>query len=128
MPSVEKFYENLGKLFYAIADADDVIHKEEISALKNIVEKDWVKVEDLHDEFGTDAAYLIEIMFDWLDENRPPAYQAFYEFKDFKVENEKYFTPDVKALILKTAESIAISFEGKSIKEKQMLSKLRKIL
>lgn len=128
MPTVEKLYENLGKLFYAVADADDVIHKEEIDALKNIVEKDWVKVDDLHDEFGTDAAYLIEIMFDWLDENRPPAYQAFYEFKDFKDDNENYFTPDIKALILKTAESIAISFEGKNNKEKQMLSKLRKIL
>jgi len=128
MPSVEKLYENLGKLFYAIADADDVIHEEEIKTLRNIVEKDWVKVDDFHDEFGTDAAFLIEIMFDWLDENRPPAYQAFYEFKDFKEENEKFFTPDIKGLILKTAESIAISFDGKNNKEKQMLSKLREIL
>lgn len=128
MPTVEKLYENLGKLFYAIADADDVIQKEEINTLKEIVEQDWVKVDDIHDEFGTDAAFLIEMMFDWMEENRPPAYQAFYEFKDFKEENPDFFTPRINTLIWKTAESIASSFEGKNQDEQQMLSKLKEIL
>lgn len=128
MPSIEKLYQNLGKLFYAIAAADNEIHKEEIDTLKEIVEKDWVKVDDLKDEFGTDAAYLIEFIFDWLDENNPPAYMAFYEFKEFREENDHFFTPAIKDLIWKTADSIAASFEGRNPEEKSMLSKLKDIL
>lgn len=128
MPSVEKLYENLGKLFYAIAAADKVIHEEEIKTLEKIVKDDWVKVDDLKDEFGTDEAFYIEIMFDWMQENSPPAFQAFYEFKEFKDENEKLFTPKIKKLTLKTAESIARSFKGKDPAEETMLSKLKEIL
>lgn len=126
--SVEKLYENLGKLFYAIAAVDDIIHKEEIDTLKKIVERDWVRVDDHHDEFGTDAAYFIEIIFDWLEENQPPAYQAFYEFKEFKEENEKLFTLRIKKLIWKTALSIAESFGERNTDEQTMLSKLRELL
>lgn len=128
MAPVQKLYQNLGKLFYAIAAADNLVHQDEIKTLKNIVEKDWVKVDDLRDEFGTDAAYFIEIMFDWMDEVHPPAYQAFYEFKEFKKENEHLFTPQINQLIWKTADSIAYSFEGKKPEEQTMLSKLKEIL
>ncbi|HSP40284.1 MAG TPA: hypothetical protein VLN46_02550 [Gillisia sp.] len=128
MPSIEKLYENLGKLFYAIAAADKVIHEEEIETLEKIVREDWVKVDDLKDEFGTDEAFYIEIMFDWMQENSPPAFQAFYEFKDFKEENEKMFTPKIKELTWKTAESIAASFESKDPAEETLLSKLKEIL
>lgn len=128
MPSIEKLYENLGKLFYAIAAADNVIHKEEIETLEKIVREDWVKVDDLKDQFGTDEAFYIEMMFDWMQETSPPAFQSFYEFKDFKEENEDMFTPRIKKLALKTAESIASSFESSNPTEQTMLSKLREIL
>ncbi len=128
MESVKKLYENLGKLFYAIAAVDDEIHKEEIDTLNKIVERDWVRVDDFHDEFGTDAAYLIEIIFDWMDEDKPPAYQAFYEFRDFKKENEKLFTVKINKLIWKTALSISESFEERNPKEQTMLSKLRELI
>ena len=128
MPSIEKLYENLGKLFYAIAAADKVIHKEEIKTLERIVKEDWVKVDDYKDQFGTDDAFYIEIMFDWMQENSPPAYQAFYEFKEFKEDYEQLFTPKVKELTWKTATSIATSFEGNDPVEQTMLSKLKEIL
>ncbi|CAN5181516.1 hypothetical protein BH23BAC2_BH23BAC2_09960 [soil metagenome] len=128
MPTVEKLYENLGKLFYAIAAADKEIHKEEVQALKKIVKNDWVKVDDFKDAFGTDEAFYIEIMFDWMEENSPPAYQAFYEFKDFKDENENFFTKRVKDLTWKTADSIATSFDGKNNEVQKMLAKLKEIL
>lgn len=128
MPSIEKLYENLGKLFYAIAAADKVIHKEEIETLERIVREDWVKVDEIKDEFGTDEAFYIEIMFDWMQENSPPAYQSFYEFKDFKEENEKLFSPRIKDLTWKTATSIAASFDSENPAEQTMLSKLKEIL
>src|SRR5690606_13734934 len=128
MPSIEKLYENLGKLFYAIAAADKIIHEEEIKTLEKIVKEDWIKDDDFKDQFGTDEAFNIEIMIDWMQENSTTAFPAFYEFKNFKDENEELFTPRIKELTWKTAESIATSFEGKDPVEKTMLTKLKEIL
>lgn len=128
MHSVQKLYQNLGKVFYAVAASDDVVQIEEKKALKKIVKSDWVDVDDFQDEYGTDAAYMIEIIFDWLDQNQPPAKRAFQEFKIFKKEHEEFFTPGINELILKTSEEIAESFAGKSKKESEMISQLKLIL
>ncbi|MFO7721063.1 MAG: hypothetical protein R6W85_11545 [Gillisia sp.] len=128
MQDIQKLYQNLGKLFYAIAAADKVVHEEEKKTLKNIVRSEWLDVDDFKDEYGTDAAYLIEIIFDWLDENQPSAFSAFNDFKDFKKDNEKFFTPGIKKLIWKTADQIAASFSGKNKSELIMLSQLKAIL
>ena len=56
-------YQNLGKLFYAIAAIDRVIRAKEYAKLKELVKKDWVAVDQLTDEFKTDAAFQIEIVF-----------------------------------------------------------------
>ncbi len=63
------FYQQLGKLFYAVADSDNNIQQDEINKLKKVVREEWLPIEDSVDEFGTDAAYQIEIVFDWLLEN-----------------------------------------------------------
>ncbi len=128
MHSVQKLYQNLGKVFYAVAAADDVVHNKEKNTLKKIVKSDWVDVDDFQDEYGTDAAYMIEIIFDWLDQNQPPAKSAFQEFKEFKKEHEEFFTPEINGLILKTSEEIAESFAGTNKKESEMISQLKMIL
>lgn len=128
MQGIQKLYQNLGKLFYAIAAADKVVSEEEKDTLKNIVKEDWVNVDDFKDDYGTDAAYLIEIIFDWLDENQPSAFSAFNDFKDFKKDHEEFFTPAIKKLIWKTADQIASSFSGKNKSELIMLSQLKAIL
>ncbi len=38
--AARELYENLGKLFYAVAAADKVISKQEVQVLNEIVEKD----------------------------------------------------------------------------------------
>lgn len=124
----QKFYQNLGKLFYAIAASDKVVKKEEIDTLKGIVEQEWVQIDDYQDEFGTDTAYQIEIIFDWLEENQPDAFLSFKEFSDFKKEHENLFNNKINTLILKTADAIAASFAGKNKSELIMLSKLKSIL
>jgi len=124
----QKFYQNLGKLFYAVAASDKVVKKEEIDALKNIVEQEWVSIDNYQDEFGTDTAYQIEIIFNWLEENQPDAFLAFEEFSDFKKEHKKLFNSNINKLILKTADAIAASFAGKNKSELIMLSKLKSII
>ncbi|UJH91368.1 hypothetical protein LZ575_00815 [Antarcticibacterium sp. 1MA-6-2] len=118
----------MGNLFYAIAAADNDVNEVEIQTLKSIVEEEWVKLDETKDEFGTDTAYQIEIIFDWLDENTPDPEEAFTQFKDYRVEHENLFDEETDHLIWKTAYKIAVSFAGKNEDEMIMLSKLKALL
>ncbi len=124
----EEFYKNIGMLFYAIAASDKVVQAEEIKTLKELVQKKWVPIESLTDEYGTDEAFKIEMIFDWLEENSPEADWAFKEFKEYKKENEQLFTLQINQLIWETADAIAASFSEKNKSELIMLSKLKILL
>lgn len=86
----EEFYQSIGMLFYAIAASDKVVRTEEIRTLKELVQKKWVPIDNVTDEFGTDEAYKIEMIFDWLEENAPEADWAFNEFKEYKKTMKNY--------------------------------------
>lgn len=124
----EDFYTKIGILFYAIAASDKVVRAEEINTLKKLVKEQWVPVDSATDMYGTDEAYQIEIVFDWLQENAPTADWAFNEFKDYKKEHHQLFTQNIKQLIWETADAIAASFAGKNKAELLMLSKLKILL
>lgn len=119
------FYEVLGKLFYVIAAADGVVEGIEFNKLKEIVKKEWLPIDDTEDNFDTDAAYQIEIVFDWLNaQNNLNKDVLFKDFIDYKNEQKHFFTPAIKKLIIKTAHAIAASFSGKNKSELIMLAKL----
>lgn len=122
------FYRQLGKLFYTIAAVDKVVRPEEIEQLKKIVQREWLPLERSFDEFGSDSAYQIEIVFDWLVENDWNYDQVFPDFKIFRREHGHLFTPDINAIILKTANAIATSFAGKNKSEHVLISQLRAVL
>lgn len=126
--TADSFYIHLGKLFYAVAAVDKVVKEEEVDTLKEIVENQWLKFDKFEDEFGTDAAYQIEIIFDWLDENDPEPGEAYLEFEDYYKEHQRLFTPKVKQMIWKTADAIAASYAGKNKSELILLSKLKSLL
>ena len=65
----KKFYQNLGKLFYAMAMADHSVHIKEMEKLNEVVRDYWLEVDDIEDEYGTDAAFQIISVFDWLCEH-----------------------------------------------------------
>ena len=69
----KRLYQNIGKLCYAIAAIDRVIKEQEINTLNKIVQKEWLSLDDFEDDFGTDAAYQMEIVFDWLLAHSPSA-------------------------------------------------------
>ena len=120
-----QFYQKLGKLFYAIAAADNVVRKSEYAKLKEIIKKEWLSVDDYEDDFHTDAAYQIEVVFDWLNnEEKLNAKNWFDDFIDFKDEHPKLFDESIKKMILKTAHEIAASFSGKNKSELIMLARL----
>jgi len=122
------FYQSLGKLFYAIAASDKIVRVAEYDALRELVTSKWKPLDDYEDEFHTDAALQIEIVFDWLDYKSLKADDCFKEFVTFKKENKYLFSTKRKKLIWETANAIANSFAGKNKSEIIMLTKLRMIL
>lgn len=122
------FYQQLGKVFYSIATVDKIIRKEEFAQLKKIVKKEWLPLEDSLTEFGDDSAYQIEIVFDWLVATGWDFEQVIPDFKFFRNEHQHLFTPEINALILKTANAIATSFSGKNKSEHVLISQLNSIL
>ena len=112
------FYHNLGKLFYAIAAADKVVRDEEFSRLQYCV------LNYLQDAFGTDAAYLIEIVFEGVEAFNEDPQKMFSDFLDYKNEHPHFFTIEIKNIILQTGWELARSFSGVNKSELIMLGKL----
>lgn len=119
------FYQNLGKLFYAVAASDKVVRESEYKSLRKIVKSKWLQVDDIVDEFGADAAFQIEIIFDWMDYETPNAEACFKEFESFYNEYKSYFSNSIKRLIWETANNIADAFSGKNKSELMMLGRLK---
>ena len=122
------FYQQLGKLFFSVASVDKTVREEEIAQLKEIVKKEWLPLENSLSEFGDDAAYQIEIVFDWLVENDWNMGRIVPDFEIFKKEHPHLFTPQVNDLILKTAKAITNSFSGKNKSESILIDQLRGVL
>jgi len=119
-----KFYQNIAKLFYAIAASDKTVHEDEFYILKSIVKEEWLVVDGSEDEYETDAAHQIEFVFEWLKLKELDAYVCYKEFIEYKNEHPYFFTDQLNNLIMKTAGKIAASFAGKNKSELIMLAKL----
>ncbi|WP_421811278.1 hypothetical protein [Flagellimonas sp.] len=122
-----EFYQSLGKLFYYVAIADHQVRPIEIKRLRKYVRQHWLDVDDVEDEFHTDAAYQIEIVFDWLNGEEKDGEEYFKEFKEFYKEHHEKFPENIKELIVETAESIAKSFAGKNRSEMLAIFKLKQL-
>ena len=118
------FYQNVAKLFYAIAASDKIVRVEEFNTLKGLIKREWLSVDATEDDYKTDAAYQIEIVFDWLATKEFKANSCYNEFIAYKNEHNYFFTPELNALILKTAGAIASAFSGQNKSELIMLAKL----
>ncbi len=123
-----RFYQQLGRVFYAVANADSNVHDKEIKVLKKAIREDWVPIEKTTDDFGMDAAYQIEIVFDWMLENKHNPETLLHDFKVFKDHHPSLFTPELNKLIIKTADKIAHSFGGRNKSELIVVTKLASIL
>lgn len=120
----QRFYQNLGRMFYAIAAADRIVRKEEVDTLKDVVRKEWLKQDDSKDDFGENSAFQIEIVFDWLDANKPEVEEAFQRFSDFYKEHKELYNSEIKEKIMNASREIASAFRGNNKSELVMLAKL----
>lgn len=122
--TTETFYHNLGKLFYAVAAADKVLREEEFEPLRDYLENYWLDYDDLLDVFESDAAHLIEVVFEgvqFFEETSEDMYDAFVTYKR---EQPHLFNKKVNQLIMDTARAIAHSYAGVNKSELIILGKL----
>lgn len=122
--TMKLFYQNVGKLFYAVAYADKVVRQEEVEELKKVIETVWLPLEDTEDEFGMDNAFNIEFMFQYLNESKESAEQAFADFKLYAAANKGMFSEYIKEITVNTSTTIADAFLGTNKAEKQMIEDL----
>ncbi|MDC6365936.1 MULTISPECIES: hypothetical protein [Flavobacteriaceae] len=118
------FYQNLGKLFYAVAMADHSIHVNEIERLKEIVREHWLDVDEIKDEYGNDAGFQIEHIFNQLLEYETKADTIYEEFEAFYTDNTALFPDNIKRLAMSTARAIAAAFAGSNKSELIILGRL----
>ena len=122
---VHKFYQNLGKLFYAIAAIDNTVRDEELNKLKDVVKKEWLTTNLIEDSLKINIEHSIINTFKWLhNDNEYNAETCYDSFLTFKKEHESLFTNDINTLILKTARAVAASFSKVNKAELILLAKL----
>lgn len=119
-----QFYQNLGKLFYAIASTDGSVTPKEMSNLNDIVKSHWLCLEETDDQYNVDAAYQIQIVFDQLYSSNASPKHCYNEFEDFSKRHPSLFSIEINKLILSTATSIANAYAKVNKSELIMLAKL----
>jgi len=120
-----EFYQNLGKLFYAIAAIDNNVRVEELDKLKDLVKKDWLTANLIEDNLKINIEHSIINTFKWLHNDKEYNAETCYNsFITFKKEHESLFTKDVNKLILKTARDVAASFSKLNKSELMLLARL----
>ena len=120
-----KFYQNIGKLFYAIAAVDKHVRDEEFNKLRTVVKEQWLSIDNVEDGYYNDAVFQLVNIFEWLNKNEKLDSKIYFDdFVNYKNEHPELFTDDIKKLILKTAHAIAASFSWLNKSELIMLTKL----
>lgn len=118
-----EFYQNLGKLFYAMAAIDNTVRIEELDKLKDLVKKEWLTTHLIEDNLNVE--HTIINTFKWLHKDKEYNAETCYNsFLTFKNEHQSLFTKDVNKLILKTARVVATSFSKLNKSELMILAKL----
>ncbi len=118
------FYQNLGKLCYAIAASDKVVRDEEFNALKDLIKHKWLFVFDTEHGHKIDIAHHIEHTFKRLVLEKQDANSCFNDFIAYKKAHNDFFTPELNSLILKTTGAITAAFSSQNKSELIMLAKL----
>jgi hypothetical protein len=129
IPEIQNlFYQNLGKLFYAIAAVDKVIREEEVKKLKQIVNTEWLNLGGVKGKSEIDTMRQIKITFDQLAAKIQNPNDSMADFKLFKNTHEDLFTDHLKQMIWKTASAITTAFSGRNKSELILLAELGNIL
>ncbi len=123
-----KLYQNLGKLFYAVAMADKKIEEEEIAALKTDILQRWSNLDAKLSGLVLDGHQEIITVFTQLHDIKAESDSCFMEFREFFNEHLNLFNTALRKLIWDTAQAVASSFANKNKSELILLAKLKMLL
>jgi hypothetical protein len=123
--STKLFYAELGKLLYAIANADAIISQTEKETLTKLITERLLQKEKDTDRYGTNEAWFTQFSFDTSEEVIESTENAFENFWDFVKEYKNELTEDELALCLKLSEYRADSYRHVNKKENKVLTELR---
>lgn len=123
-------YQQIGKLFFAVAFADKKIHANEVKQLQDTYRKAWLHQDHTSDEYGEEATHQIEIVFDFLLEEHDEinSFEILEEFDEFKSAHPSFFTKALNKRIMDSAMAIANSYAGVNKSEMVTISKISEIL
>jgi uncharacterized tellurite resistance protein B-like protein len=122
------FYTELGKLLYAVADADGVISQAEKDELVDLIRTRMTHKEIHTDEFGTNDAWYAAFEFDVAEEQILSPEDALQSFTDYLMENRNNLDLETREFCLLLADRLAGSFHQINRKEKEMIQKIKEIL
>ena len=123
-------YQEIGKLFFAVAFADKKIHANEVKQLQETYRKAWLHKDHTTDEYGEEATHQIEIVFDFLLEEHDEinSFDMLDVFAEFKAAHPSFFTKALNKKIMDSAMAIADSYAGVNKSEMVTISKISEIL
>lgn len=121
------FYTELGRLAYAVARADGIIHSEEVDRICDFIGQEI-------ENAGSDNKSLREAIvqsgaeFNRLRNSNASAREAFNGFTDFIDTNASEIDSRLKNLSLRIAFRVASAYEGVNETESALIEKLKRKL
>ena len=115
-----EIFEQLGKLFYALA-SDQRVSAMASGELKMLLRKDWLtEPEHLSKDKVSEAAHLIGLTVDTMETEQVTSREAFSDFSAFYRIHQEQFSSALKQKIMETAEAIVEIFPGSGTKNAHM--------
>jgi uncharacterized tellurite resistance protein B-like protein len=118
----------MGKLLYAVADADSVITRQERDELYHLISTRLTHREFHTDEFGTNDAWYTVFEFEAAEDAGLTANEAFNEFAEYIQEHWAIMDDDLKNICMLLADRLAESYHHTNTREKEMIRRLRDLL
>lgn len=124
----KKFYSELGKLLYAVADVDGKISQKEKAAIHKLLQEKLLPQETHTDEFDTNLANYAEFEFEVAEEQGMSVREAFTSFIDYIDTCNGKLDKNLKEACLLIAEKIATAYHGTNRTEQKMIAILKRKL
>ena len=122
------FYSELGKLLYAVADADGVVTTQERDRLYDLIRTRLLHREMHTDEYGTNDAWYAAFGFEVAEDQILTPQDAFESFMEFLVERKDQVDEETRQTCLILADRLAESYHHTNRKEKETIQRLRELL
>ena len=128
MLNYNRFYKELGNLFYCIASADGKIKPDEKKRLNEEIQYNWKHFDHSTDRFGSDRAFVIQYEFDTMEDAFETPGHAYESFELYFKDNEKHIDKHTRQKIFNSARHIAESFRKINVPELNYVMRLKKLL